>query len=155
MEEVNVSLLDANQPEPPKAPRYIILGVIAVFLIAFLIWHQVRYDAEKKVAAEFFSALTSGDVQQAYKIWQPAADYSFKDFQQDWGPNGFMGPIKSFRVVSAEAPSKSLTSVAVRVEVSPYAPLPKSSDPRASKTRSVVIWINRGSHSLSTPPPAY
>src|SRR5690348_18025276 len=87
MEGVNVSLLDANQPEPSKAPRYIILGVIAVFLIAFLIWHQVRYDAEKKVASEFFSALTSGDVQQAYKIWQPAADYSFKDFQQDWGPD--------------------------------------------------------------------
>ena len=150
-----MSLLDANQPEPSKTPRYIILGVIAAFVIAFLIWHHVRYDAEKKVATQFFSALESGNLQVAYKLWQPAADYTFKDFQQDWGPNGFMGPIKSFKVESAEAPRKSLTSVAVRVEVSPYAPLPTSSDPRASKTRSVVIWVNRGNHSLSTPPPAY
>ena len=150
-----MSLLDANQPEPSKTPRYIILGVIAAFIIAFLIWHHVRYDAEKKVAAEFFSALASGHVQQAYKLWQPAADYSFKDFQQDWGPDGFMGPIKSFKVESAEAPAKSLTSVAVRVLVSPYAPLPRSSDSRASKTRLVMIWINRGSHSFSIPPPAY
>ncbi len=150
-----MSLLNANQPEPSKTPRYIILGVIAAFLIAFLIWHHVRYDAEKKVATEFFSALASGDVQQAYKLWQPVPDYTFKDFQQDWGPGGFMGPIKSFKVVSAEAPKKSLTSVAVRVLVSPYAPFPKDGDPRASKTRPVVIWVNRGSHSLSTPPPAY
>ena len=150
-----MSLLDANQPEPSKTPRYIILGVVAAFVIAFLVWHHVRYDAEKKVATEFFSALASGDVQQAYRLWQPAADYTFKDFHQDWGPNGFMGPIKSFKVESAEAPKRSLTSVAVTVLVSPFAPLPKNSDPRASKTRPVVIWINRGNYSLSTPPPAY
>lgn len=150
-----MSLLDANQPEPSKTPRYIILGVMIVFLAVFLSWRAVRYDAEEKVATDFFSSLAAGDLQKAYTLWKPTADYSFKDFQDDWGPSGFYGPIKSFKIESAAAPRKSDTSVAVRVLVSPYTPFPKYDDTRETKTKSIVIWVNRANHSLSLPPPTY
>lgn len=146
-----MTLLDANQSEPSKTPRYIILGVLIVFLIVFLVWRSVRYDAEEKVASEFFSALAAGNMQQAYNLWHPAPDYSFNDFEDDWGPKGFYGPVKSFKIDSAEAPRKSITSVAVKVLVSAVSPFPKDE----SKAKTVVIWVNRANHSLSSPPPLY
>lgn len=150
-----MTLLDAYQPERSKKPYYIIIAVLVVFLIALLIWSAVRFNPEKKVASDFFTAISAGNLQQAYKIWQPASDYSFNDFLQDWGPKGFYGPVKSFEIESAEAPPKSDNEVAVRVLVSAVVPFPKDDATRESKTRSLVIWVNRVNHSLSSPPPAY
>lgn len=148
-----MTLLDANQPEPSKTPRYIALAVLIVFLFGFFIWRSVRFDAEEKVVTQFCTALTSGDEQRAYTLWQPAESYTFKDFQNAWGANGYYGPVKSFQIESANAPSKSDSSVAVTVLVSPYQPFPKSDSAEGNKTKTIVIWVNRTTHSLSFPPP--
>lgn len=150
-----MSLLDANQPESSKKPYYIILGVLVVFLIALFVWWSVRFDSEEKDAKTFFSAVAAGNLQQAYTLWKPAESYTFKDFQDAWGPSGYYGPVKSFEVESASAPRKSDSSVAVTVLVSPYQPFPKDGTAEANKTKTIVVWINRTSHSFSFPPPTY
>lgn len=150
-----VSLLDANQPEPSKKPYYIIIAVLVVFLIGLFLWWSVRFDSEEKDATAFFSAISAGNLQQAYTLWKPSESYSFKDFQDAWGPSGYYGPVKSFEVESASAPRKSDSSVAVTVLVSPYQPFPKNGTAEANKTKAIVIWINRTTHSLSFPPPVY
>lgn len=150
-----MSLLDANQPEPSKKPYYIILCVLVVFLILGSIWWLVRFHTEEKTVTEFFTAVAAGNLQQAYKIWQPSESYSFKDFQDAWGPSGYYGPVKSFEIESASAPRKSDSSVTVTVLVSPYQPFPQEGTAEANKTKAIVIWVNRTSHSLSFPPPTY
>lgn len=150
-----MSLLDANQPEPSKKPYYIILVVIIVFLIALFVWREVRFRSEERTAASFFSALASDNLQQAYKIWQPSESYSFHDFQNAWGADGYLGPVKSFQIEASGAPRRSDSSVAVTVLISPYQPLPKSGTAEANKTKEIVIWVNRTTQSLSFPPPTY
>lgn len=151
-----MTLLDANsQSGPSKRPYYIILCVLIVFLIVLFVWRAVRFDGEEKTATSFFTALSSGNMQQAYAIWKPAESYSLKDFEDAWGPSGYLGPVKSFHIESTSAPHRSDTSVAVTVLVSPYQPFPNDNSPEANKTKTVVIWINRMSHSLSFPPPTY
>ncbi|MGH9711614.1 MAG: hypothetical protein ACRD37_13825, partial [Candidatus Acidiferrales bacterium] len=92
-----MSLLEANQAPPSKTPRYVFLGVIVLMMIALLVWRTVRYEAEEKSVEAFFSALTTGNMQQAYQLWKAMPSYSFQDFQQDWGSNGYYGPVKSFQ----------------------------------------------------------
>ena len=31
-------------------------------------------------------------------MWSPSESYSLKDFEGDWGPDGYYGPVKSFNV---------------------------------------------------------
>lgn len=150
-----MSLLDVNQPEPSKKPYYIILIVLIVFVIAVFVWRAVRFNSEEKAATAFFSALASGNAQQAYKIWQPSESYSFHDFQNAWGPDGYLGPVKSFQIEATDAPRRSDSSVAVTALISPYQPFPKSGTAEANKTKEIVIWVNRTTKSLSFPPPTY
>lgn len=150
-----MSLLEASQSEPSKKPLYIILCVLVVFLIAVFVWWSIRFNTEQKTVTAFFNAVQSGNLQQAYTLWKPSESYTFKDFQDAWGPSGYYGPIKSFEIESASAPRKSDSSVAVTILVSPYQPFPKAGTAEANKTKTVVIWVNRASHSLSFPPPTF
>ena len=149
-----MSLLDAaNQPPPPKWPRYVLLGVLIVFLVGFFVWRGVRFKAEEQTVENFLNAVVAGNMPQAYQLWQPTASYTLKDFEDDWGPNGYYGPVKSFQLDSAYAPRKSSSDVAVRVLISPYQPFPKNDTIEQNKTKTVTIWVNRKTHSLSTGPP--
>ncbi|MFZ0212078.1 MAG: hypothetical protein WBE20_05975 [Candidatus Acidiferrales bacterium] len=149
-----MTLLDAANYRPPsKTPRFIFLGVLAVLAIAFFVWRQVRFDPEEKTVETFLNAVVAGNLQQAYELWKPMPGYSFNDFQQDWGPNGYYGLTKSYRVESAYGPKNS-DSVGVRILLSPVAPFPSSDPDLKNKTREVDIWVSRRTHALSYPPPA-
>ncbi|HEV2617117.1 MAG TPA: hypothetical protein VGU63_10965 [Candidatus Acidoferrales bacterium] len=148
-----MSLLEANQAPPSQTPRYVFIGVLVLLLIGLFVWRAVRYKAEEKSVETFFNALTAGNMQQAYQLWKAMPSYSFQDFQQDWGANGYYGPVKSFQIDSTYAPKKS-SSVAVRVLISPYQPFPKSDPAQQNKTKEVIIWVDRNTQSLSFPPPS-
>lgn len=149
-----MSLLDAaNQAPPSKVPRYVVLGALVVLIVGFFIWRSVRFKAEEQTVEDFLNAVVAGNLQQAYQLWQPTASYSLKDFEDDWGPNGYYGPVKSYKIDSAFEPRRSTSDVAVRVLISPYQPFPKSDTIEQNKTKSVTIWVNRNTHSLSTGPP--
>jgi hypothetical protein len=149
-----VSLLDtADQAPPSKTPRYVMLALLAILIVGFFVWRAVRFKTEEQTVETFLNALVSGNMQQAYQLWQPTSSYTLKDFQDDWGPSGYYGPVKSFEIDSAFKPTKSSSDVAVRVLLSPYQPFPKNDTIEQNKTKSVTIWVNRNTHSLSTGPP--
>lgn len=149
-----MSLLDASDQAPPsRVPRYVILAVVVILLILFFVWRAVRFKAEEQTVTTFLTAVAAGNMQQAYQLWQPTSSYTLKDFEDDWGPSGYYGPVKSFEIDSSFEPRKSSSDVAVRVLLSPFASFPRNDTIEQNKTKSVTIWVNRNTHSLSTGPP--
>ena len=149
-----MGLFDSGSEEPrSKLRRYLLSGLALVALVGLAGWYLLRFQAEKKSVARFFDALAGGDTQRAYQIWKPSPSYSYKDFLEDWGPSGYYGPVKSYRIATAQAAPKGGSGVIVAVEISPYNPFPDEKDVEKNrKTREVRIWVERKDQSLSFPP---
>jgi hypothetical protein len=148
-----VGLLDATA-EPPhsKLLRYSVTTVVFAGLVVFGVWWLLRYHTEKQTVKNFLDTVVAGQTEEAYRIWKPSPSYSFKDFLDDWGPTGYYGPIRSYRIESAERP-KNGTGVVVLAMVSPFQPFPASDDDvKQSKTKEVRLWVEFSDQSLSFPP---
>lgn len=126
--------------------------VALVAALGIILWFMFRYYPEKKATGEFFDALVAGDTDKAYALWKPTPSYRKNDFLADWGPSGYYGPVKSYKIMGAKSPNKS-DSIAVNVAISPYAPMPEASDAdKSRKTRVVTLWITPSDKSFSFPP---
>jgi hypothetical protein len=148
-----MTLLDppADKPDKSRAMAFTIAALVLVAVV--VLWFTFRYYPEKRAAAHFFDALVAGNTDQAYQLWKPGPTYAMKDFLADWGPTGYFGPVKSYKIVRAKAPSGS-NAIAVSVEVSPYSPMPDSSDAEKSrKTKLVEVWVLASDKSFSFPVP--
>jgi hypothetical protein len=127
------------------------IGALALFVIV-LLYFAFRYYPERRAAEHFFDALVAGDTDTAYRLWKPGPSYAMKDFMADWGPQGYYGPVKSYKILKVNAPKKA-NAIAVRVATSPFSPLPDAGDAEKSpKTRVVNIWVLTHDKSLSFPP---
>jgi hypothetical protein len=114
---------------------------------------MLRFHAEKVTVHHFMEAVVDGNMQRAYQIWQPAASYTFDDFvKQDWGPDGYYGPVKSYHIKKAEMPRGGSSSADITLEISPYVPFPESDPIKASKTKEIELWVNLKNQSISFPP---
>jgi hypothetical protein len=143
-----------NPPvEKPHKPRAMIFTVVAVVVVAAIVlWLAFRYYPEKKATEHFFDAVVAGDTDKAYALWKASDNYKMKDFLADWGPAGYYGPVKSYKIMSAKKPDNS-TSIEVNVAVSPYSPLPDASDAdKSRRTRVVSLWVQPSDKSFSFPP---
>lgn len=149
-----MTLLDAPATSQHKS-RAVPFTIAALAIAAIVaLWLTFRYYPEKKAAEHFFDALVAGDTSTAYHLWKPAPSYEMKDFLADWGPEGYYGPVKSYKVLKARSPRGS-NVVAVTVAVSPYSPMPDESDAEKSrKTRVVQVWIVPEDKSFSFPVPS-
>ena len=147
-----MSLLEPPVDKPQKS-RVMLFTVAALALtLAVVLWFTFRYYPEKKAAAHFFDALVAGDTNKAYELWKPSETYRLSDFTADWGPGGYYGPVKSYKIMGAKAPNKS-DSIEVNVAISPFSPMPDASDGEKSrKTRVVPLWILPSDKSISFPP---
>ena len=148
-----MTLLDppADKPDKSRAMAFTVAALVLVAAVA--LWFTFRYYPEKRAAAHFFDALVAGNTDLAYQLWKPGPTYAMKDFLADWGPNGYFGPVKSYQIIHAKAPSGS-NAIAVSVEVSPYSPMPDSSDAEKSrKTKLVEVWVLASDKSFSFPVP--
>jgi hypothetical protein len=148
-----MSLLDppADKPDKSRAMAFTIAALAVLAIVA--LYFTFRYYPEKRAAERFLDALVAGDTAKAYQLWKPGPSYSMKDFLADWGSDGYYGPVKSYRVVRAKAPSGS-NAVAITVEVSPFSPMPDASDTEKSRrTKVVEIWVLVADKSLSFPVP--
>jgi len=127
--------------------------VAALAMVAIVaLWFTFRYYPEKKAAERFFDALVAGDMTTAYQLWKPGPAYAMKDFLADWGPDGYYGPVKSYRILRAKAPRGS-NAIAISVEMSPFSPMPDASDKEKSrKTKVVEVWVLAEDKSFSFPP---
>jgi len=147
-----ITLLDPPPVTSHKSQAWTITGVVLALALAAALYFTFRYYPETKVTGEFFDALVTGNTSKAYEVWKPTQSYRMSDFMADWGPTGYYGPVKSYKIMGARAPKKS-DSVEVNVAISPYAPLPPDSDAeKSSKTRVVTLWISPQDKSFSFPP---
>lgn len=105
-----MTLMDAQQYDEARARRrrkWIIIAIIAAIVLAWVAFH-LRNWPERHVADNFFTALQQQNLEAAFSIWYHDPDwkqhpdkfskYSFGDFQQDWGPSGEWGIIKSHTI---------------------------------------------------------
>jgi hypothetical protein len=148
-----MSLLDppADKPDKSRAMAFTIAALTVLAIVA--LYFTFRYYPEKRAAERFLDALVAGDTAGAYQLWKPGPSYSMKDFLADWGPAGYYGPVKSYNILHAKVPSGS-NAVAITVEVSPFSPMPDTSDAEKSrKTKVVEVWVLVADKSLSFPVP--
>jgi hypothetical protein len=129
-----------------------VVGALVV-LAAVLLYFSFRFYPEQRAAQRFFDALVAGDTNTAYQLWKAAPSYRLQDFLADWGPNGYYGPVKSYKILKISAPHGSSNSVAIELAISPFSPMPETSDAEKSRrTRVVTVWMNTDSKSFSFPP---
>jgi hypothetical protein len=150
-----VGLFDATEEHPPsKARRYIITAVAFALLVFLFLWFPMglRFFRERGTIRHFMDAVVTSNLQQAYRIWKPSPSYEFKDFLEDWGPNGYYGPIKSYEIESTQG-VKNSSSAAIVIAVSPYQPFPKDDDEaKQAKTQKITLWVDPRDASISFPP---
>src|SRR5215467_7441140 len=107
-----MSLLDGTEVQPQsKLGRYGLTAIVAIILgplFFYWLWFLYLHMPERRATENFLDALSSGNLQQAYTLWKPDPQhYSYKDFLEDWGEQGFYGPVKSYRLDSANSPGNS------------------------------------------------
>ena len=146
-------LFDPIEEHPhAKSRRRVILVIVLVVFTALGLWWVLRYHKERVTILHFMNAVIAGNMQQGYEIWKPSQSYSLKDFIDDWGPNGYYGPIKSFRVAKTEH-LRGGSGVEIKIRLSPYQPFPEDDDvAKQNKTKEVTLWVQFNDQSISFPP---
>lgn len=111
-------IFDSEPPKPKTGirkyiplPLLIILIVVAV-VIAYFALHNLP---EKHAVEHFLTELKDGNYKEAYTLWQPASDYSYQDFLQDWGPQGDYGKIREFRIDSVKSKGNEIVIVTITI----------------------------------------
>jgi hypothetical protein len=152
-----VGLLDATEEHPQsKLRRYLIMVVALLVIGGGTIWWLLRYHGEKVAAYHFLNAVVTGNMPKAYGMWSRSESYSQKDFEDDWGADGYYGPVKSFNVKGTYRPPDGSSGVVIIVDVSPYQPFPDKDDSlKQSKTKEVRLWVQFKDRSVQFPPPQY
>jgi hypothetical protein len=147
-----MSLLDPPVEKPQKSRAMAFTVAALGFALIVILYFAFRYYPEKRAAEHFFDALTSGDTATAYQLWKPGASYELKDFMADWGPEGYYGPVKSYKILKVSSPVGA-NAIAVRVALSPFTPMPDIGDAEKSrKTKVLSVWVLTKDKSLSFPP---
>jgi hypothetical protein len=154
-----VTLFDAPAERPPSKLRRYAIVVLAViitigaFVAAFpsYFWYPFAYHTEISTVSRFMDTVVAGKMQEAYQIWKPAGSYSSKDFLDDWGPDGYYGPVRSYRLGRPEH-IKNGSAAAIIIEVSAYQPYPKDDPVKMNRSKTVTLWVDFKDQSISFPP---
>jgi hypothetical protein len=148
-----VVLFDSAAEHPPdRIRRYIITTLVFVGLMFGASWYLMRFHTEKRTARHFMDTVVAGKMEEAYKLWKPSPSYSYKDFLDDWGPQGYYGPVKSYRIEDTQH-VKNGSGLVVVLDVSPYSPYPERDDAiKQAKTQEARLWVEFSDQSLSFPP---
>jgi hypothetical protein len=149
-----LGLFDTTSEHPhSRMRRYLITTLVFIALVLGGIWWLLRYHQEKVTARHFLTAVVAGQMEEAYKIWKPSQTYTFKDFLEDWGPDGFYGPVRSYHYEDAEPLPKNGSGVIIVVDVSPYSPFPDANDSvKQSKSKEVRLVVEFSDQSISFQP---
>ncbi len=148
---MTTTIFEAKPYDEAKARRrriWITSIIIAVLVIAFLLWYFRFWPVERRVD-KFFDALQSQNFEQAYAIWMNDPNwkqhpdkysrYPFHDFYIDWGPGGEWGIIKNHHVDGAAVPRGGSSGVIVVVTV----------NQRAEQAR---VWVEKSDKTMHFSP---
>jgi hypothetical protein len=148
-----MTLLEPPVDTSSKSRHLKFVAGALVVLAAVVFYFAFRYYPEQRAAQRFFNALAAGDTNTAYQLWKAAPSYRMQDFLTDWGPYGYYGPVKSYKIMKISRPEGSSNSVVVEIAVSPFSPMPEATDAEKSRrTRVVTVWMNTEDKSFSFPP---
>jgi hypothetical protein len=156
---VNFLELEPTAEQAQSNTRRLIFAAVALLaallLMGWYVHHLFRFSAEKHAVEQFLDALAASDTTRAYPLWSHTSSYKMEDFLADWGPKGYYGPVKSYRIKSAKWPrdDSSASGVTVTVEISPFSPFPAPEDVEKSRrTKLVTIWVETKTKSPGFPP---
>ena len=148
-----MTLLEPPAETSSKSRHLKFVAGALVVLAAVVLYFAFRYYPEQRATQRFFDALVAGNTNTAYQLWKAKPSYRTQDFLTDWGPYGYYGPVKSYKIVKISRPEGSSNSVVVEVAVSPFSPMPDATDAEKSRrTRVVTVWMNTEEKSFSFPP---
>ena len=109
-------LFDSEVPKPKTWIRkYWPLLVIIVVVGGVIGYFALHNLPEKRAVANFLTQLKEGNYKEAYKLWQPAPDYSYDEFMHDWGPKGDYGKVREFKIIRAESKGSAIVVVIITV----------------------------------------
>ena len=131
-------MFDHIKPLDPRAERRRrrLIAALAFFtLVGAYLYYEFKNYPEERQAKNFFQALQQRHYEEAYRIWQPTASYTFKDFLEDWGEQGIEGAIQEFHVTGS---NERGSGVIVRVQI--------------NREKIVSLWVEKKDKSLSFPP---
>jgi len=111
-----MTLLDAQVPKPPSLWKKLLPIIVVTFVgVGALLYVQFRNFSEERAVMRFLTKLQEGNYQEAYKLWQPSASYTYADFVHDWGEQGDYGKIREFEILESRSKGSNTVIVTVRI----------------------------------------
>lgn len=117
----------AGEEHRNRIIKRIILGAIAVVVVAIAAYLFFHNFPEKQVARHFLADVNGGRYQQAYADWgctadHPCKNYDFNRFMEDWGPSkkisspwkvASVDGCRTFVTINVQAQGSELQSLSV------------------------------------------
>ena len=143
-----MTLLDAQQYDDSRDRRrtkIIIISILGGLLLAWVIYH-LRNFPDRHAADKFFAALAKQDIEGAFGVWNNDPDwkqhadkyakYGYAEFDQDWGPSGEWGIIKSH---SIDCSYSSGSGVIVQATIN-------------GRAKHAYVWVDKSDKTLHFSP---
>ena len=150
-----MTIFEAKEYDPRIEKRrrlYLLAGLVVAALIAFAVYHFWDWREERTVD-HFLTAVEHNDFEHAYSLWnadpnwkqhpQKYSGYNFATFEQDWGPVGTYGEIKSHHLRTALTPKNGSGVVVVNMVT-----FAKHSGPEP-----LALWVEKSNQSITFLPP--
>jgi hypothetical protein len=154
--EAFLGLFDTTSEHPhSKLLRYIITTLAFIAIASFYLWAwpgPLRFHQEKVTARRFLDAVATEHFEDAYKIWKPSPTYSYKDFLEDWGKDGYYGPVKSYHFEHAERLPRGGSGALIVVELNPFSPYPADDPIKQNKNKEARLVVEFSDQSISFQP---
>lgn len=150
-----MTIFEAKEYDPriEKRRRMYILAALVLVAIAGFLAYRLWDWREERTIDKFLTAVEHRDYEKAYALWnadpnwkqhpQEYSGYNFGTFEQDWGPVGAYGEIRSHRMRTAMTP-KNASGVVVVAMVT-FA--------KHSGEEPLALWVEKKNESITFLPP--
>jgi hypothetical protein len=116
----------AYDPRREKRRRNLIIALLVLLVLALIGWWKFKNWPEEHAVDKFLSAIEQKKYEKAFADWNHDPEwkqhqdkyknYTFGQFQLDWGPSGDYGAITHHKILGS-APSGQNTAVIVAVRI--------------------------------------
>lgn len=141
----------ANEKQEKLRER-LLWSVIILLIVGAVLAFVFRHWPHERVVNRFFAQVEAGDYRSAYATWNADPEweqhldryknYTFGQFQLDWGPTGEFGKVTKHKIEGSVEPKSggTVTGIVVAVRV----------NDRTAKP--ACIWVDKATKALSYSP---